>query len=315
MTTAVRHEIRNLEDAHTEDVLRLWNAGADGRSLFVTAETPAPAGALAACCGRLEGAAVRGAFVAGRLAAAAGWGRAPASSSPMEFGNLLPGDLVISWLVLADEAAADALLGSSGALRARRVYAFPEFGGMAQLTPFGTGMLPLDRRRIVAFLEGRGFAVPRGPDWGAQERFLFRLAIPPPGEPPPIPPGFLLLQDGEGLSVTLRLTAADGSVVGEARMVPARLLGREVPGAAFLAWLGVEAACRGTGLGSALLLAQVDRARRAGATEMYLTTHAERPAWKLYRRMGFEEVGRARSYVRELAAAMQGLCRIGGTGS
>ena len=75
--------------------------------------------------------------------------------------------------------------------------------------------------------------------------------------------------------------------------------GGEIPNAAFLHWLGVEGPYRGQGLGKTLLLMQIHHARQLGMTDIYLTTHAERPAWKLYQRVGFREVDRVRSYALE----------------
>ena len=47
-------------------------------------------------------------------------------------------------------------------------------------------------------------------------------------------------------------------------------------------------------------LNQIEHARQQGITDLYLTTHAGRPAWKLYQRIGFTEVDRFRSYALEL---------------
>lgn len=82
-------------------------------------------------------------------------------------------------------------------------------------------------------------------------------------------------------------------------MGPARMAGQVVPNAAFLNWLGVEIPYRGRGLANTILLNQIDLARQHGAVYLYLTTHSGRPAWKLYQKMGFQEVGRLRSYVME----------------
>ena len=48
------------------------------------------------------------------------------------------------------------------------------------------------------------------------------------------------------------------------------------------------------------MLNQIEHARQQGITDLYLTTHAGRPAWKLYQRIGFTEVDRFRSYAMEL---------------
>lgn len=56
---------------------------------------------------------------------------------------------------------------------------------------------------------------------------------------------------------------------------------------------------RGRGLGSALMAAAEDAARRAGRTLLVLDTREGDTAERLYRRMGWTEAGRVPGYVRE----------------
>ena len=64
--------------------------------------------------------------------------------------------------------------------------------------------------------------------------------------------------------------------------------------------IGVRGEARRQGLGSALLLAALRAGRRRGAVSALLEVRAGNlPAQALYRRQGFETVGRRRNYYRE----------------
>lgn len=61
--------------------------------------------------------------------------------------------------------------------------------------------------------------------------------------------------------------------------------------------IGVRRECWGRGIGSALLAAILDEARRRGCVEVFLEVRADNPrAHGLYRRRGFEDMGVRRGY-------------------
>jgi ribosomal protein S18 acetylase RimI-like enzyme len=96
--------------------------------------------------------------------------------------------------------------------------------------------------------------------------------------------------------VALVALGADGHPVGAAwrRLFPARERGVGVvalPGVPEIA-IAVRAGHRGLGIGSALLTALMDEARSAGITRLALSVDPDNPAVRLYRRLGFREVGR-----------------------
>ncbi|MBT0963425.1 GNAT family N-acetyltransferase [Denitromonas iodatirespirans] len=75
------------------------------------------------------------------------------------------------------------------------------------------------------------------------------------------------------------ITDASGAVIATGRLLPDGHIGR----------MAVAAAHRGAGLGSRVLLALIDEARRRGLTEVCL--NAQTHACAFYRRHGFVEVG------------------------
>ncbi|MDP9393173.1 MAG: GNAT family N-acetyltransferase, partial [Actinomycetota bacterium] len=62
--------------------------------------------------------------------------------------------------------------------------------------------------------------------------------------------------------------------------------------------VATEPAARGRGLASALVVEAVRRARSAGAELVFLVAEADDWPEKLYRRLGFSDVGRITSYTR-----------------
>lgn len=66
-----------------------------------------------------------------------------------------------------------------------------------------------------------------------------------------------------------------------------------------LGWIvqvGVVPAARGKGLGAALVCESLGRMRADGATEAWLDVNVDNPASRLYRRLGFENMGRRARY-------------------
>jgi len=293
------YEIGKLSDSHIKEVLALWNIDIDKVYPYTAMRPIGPGDVFGPPGKHMENATVQGAFKNGRLIAAMKWGRRAADAPIGDLGNLFPGDGVISWLFFDDEAGAEELLVRARPYLGKRIYAFPEFGDMAKFTIFGTGMLSLGRQRIIDFFERHGFSIPASEEWGPQERICFHLPVPERSNIPSLPPAFHVQFQQEGLSMELLLHTEDGSLIGRSSMGPAWVDGGEIPNAAVLHWLGVEGPYRGQGLGKTLLLMQIHHARQHGMTDMYLTTHAERPAWKLYQRVGFREVDRVRSYALE----------------
>jgi mycothiol synthase len=60
--------------------------------------------------------------------------------------------------------------------------------------------------------------------------------------------------------------------------------------------VGVVPAARGTGLGAALVRESLRRMRSDGAAEAWLDVNVDNPARRLYRRLGFREMGRRARY-------------------
>jgi mycothiol synthase len=89
---------------------------------------------------------------------------------------------------------------------------------------------------------------------------------------------------------------------------PAWSLLADVPGrgdagfvTAAVGWIvqvGVVPPARGTGLGAALVCESLHRMRTDGATEAWLDVNVNNPASRLYRRLGFREMGRRARYER-----------------
>lgn len=66
--------------------------------------------------------------------------------------------------------------------------------------------------------------------------------------------------------------------------------------------LAVRPPLRCRGLGAALLQRVIDDARAGGAVKLYLEMREGNPAESLYRRHGFESIGRRRNYYRRGSA-------------
>ena len=80
----------------------------------------------------------------------------------------------------------------------------------------------------------------------------------------------------------------DGTLVGTVQLVRAAGNGRH---RAEIQRLAVRGDRRGTGIGSALLEAAVDRARTLGLRVVWLTTHADTDADGFYERVGWTRLG------------------------
>lgn len=72
--------------------------------------------------------------------------------------------------------------------------------------------------------------------------------------------------------------------------------------------IGVAAAHQGRGLGAQMLLQVMDNARQHGAGSMFLEVRpSNQAALRLYRQLGFEEIGRRRDYYPALSGREDGL--------
>ncbi|KUO56628.1 MAG: ribosomal-protein-alanine acetyltransferase [Sphingomonadales bacterium BRH_c3] len=74
------------------------------------------------------------------------------------------------------------------------------------------------------------------------------------------------------------------------------LLTRYAPGEAELLLIGVRPEMRGRGLGERLIAVLRDHARSHGAERIFLEMRENNPAAELYRKVGFEPIGRRRAY-------------------
>ena len=98
----------------------------------------------------------------------------------------------------------------------------------------------------------------------------------------------LLLTDTEGRP------ASDGSAaVGFA-------LSRHIVGEEELLLIAVTPAARGQGIGGSVLELLARNAAQRGATRLFLEMRANNPAETLYRRHGYEQIGRREEYYRTL---------------
>ena len=73
-------------------------------------------------------------------------------------------------------------------------------------------------------------------------------------------------------------------------------LSRGAAGEEELLLIAVRPEHRGRGIGAALLQRFIDAARSRGASRLFLEMREGNPAMHLYRRYGFEQVGRRRNY-------------------
>lgn len=103
-----------------------------------------------------------------------------------------------------------------------------------------------------------------------------------------MPHTYALLIDPEGKST-------DGD-----REAAGFILVRRAPGEEELLLIGVKPQYRGRGLGELLIERLAEQARDAGADRIFLEMRANNPAEKLYRRCGFEPIGRRSDYYRTL---------------
>ena len=103
-------------------------------------------------------------------------------------------------------------------------------------------------------------------------------------------------REGSRATIALMLKGEERKQVGLCKASPAHFRGREMPDWAFIGWLEVEPEWRGHGLGKTLMSAMMNLLARNGVSHAVLTTHADTPAKHLYFGMGFEEVGRGRTY-------------------
>ena len=103
-----------------------------------------------------------------------------------------------------------------------------------------------------------------------------------------LPHTYALLVDADG-----RETDGDTEAAGF-------ILARRVPGEEELLLIGVRPDQRGRGIGERLIETFAARARAAGAEQIFLEMRANNPAESLYRRCGFETIGRRRDYYRTL---------------
>lgn len=99
--------------------------------------------------------------------------------------------------------------------------------------------------------------------------------------------------------------AGVGVILGEADGAPEGfVMWRDLGGEAEILTLGVVAPARRAGLGTLLLGAAVEAARKAGAKRMFLEVDAKNgPAIRLYRNNGFIDAGLRRGYYRDGADA------------
>lgn len=78
------------------------------------------------------------------------------------------------------------------------------------------------------------------------------------------------------------------------------VLARRAPGEEELLLIGVRPEARGNGLGKILIETFANLAIQAGAERIFLEMRANNPAQRLYRRCGFEPIGRRNAYYRTL---------------
>ena len=137
------------------------------------------------------------------------------------------------------------------------------------------------------------------------EPFLWRMLATTANLPPAKPPSVAHVQGDPGIAPYLAGwgRAGDTAVVAEVEGEPVgaawfRLYGADRPGYGFVdaqvpeISIGVEAAWRGQGVGRALLVALVARARAEGHAALSLSVDARNaPALALYRSMGFVDTG------------------------
>jgi ribosomal-protein-alanine N-acetyltransferase len=91
---------------------------------------------------------------------------------------------------------------------------------------------------------------------------------------------------------------ADGNEPAEAAPATGFVLSRGVLDEEELLLIAVHPGHRGRGVGTSLLRRFIDGAAERGRTSLFLEMRDGNPAGALYRRFGFEPVGRRRNYYR-----------------
>lgn len=248
-------------------------------------------------CGRsLSEPTCAGVFSGEELKAAALFGVLPDTAGSRDFGLIRPGDGIIPWFVCNDPAAGTELLNHCRSLLPTRVFVCPESSGLSPFSIFRTGMLPVSFVEETVVMLTNGLTPPVGETWGPQERLWFRAEIRADLPCQEFPPQLTAVREVSGpLASSLKISGHLG-LAGECKISQAMLFGQPYPGHVYVDWLGVAAEYRNLGLGEKLLNEQMRWARENGATVCVLTTHAGRPAHRLYRRLGFTGVGAARTY-------------------
>ena len=97
------------------------------------------------------------------------------------------------------------------------------------------------------------------------------------------------------------LAGADGSAPGEGQPAAGFVLSRGALDEEELLLIAVDPRHRGRGIGGRLLERFIAAAEARGATRLFLEMRDGNPAESLYRRVGFEPIGRRRNYYRSAA--------------
>ena len=97
------------------------------------------------------------------------------------------------------------------------------------------------------------------------------------------------------------LAGADGTTPAEGEPAVAFALSRGAADEEELLLIAVHPGHRGRGIGKALLQRFIDEAEARGRTRLFLEMRDGNPAESLYRRAGFEPVGRRTNYYRSAA--------------
>jgi ribosomal-protein-alanine N-acetyltransferase len=95
-----------------------------------------------------------------------------------------------------------------------------------------------------------------------------------------------------------RLFGFDGRLLQQDGAAAGFTLVRAAPGEEELLLIAVVPHARGKGLGSALLVDALGRARLRGVETMFLEMRENNPARSLYERHGFQAIGKRRDYYR-----------------
>ncbi|MEP2736008.1 MAG: GNAT family N-acetyltransferase [Erythrobacter sp.] len=95
------------------------------------------------------------------------------------------------------------------------------------------------------------------------------------------------------------LISENGQIVEAVQEKPAGFcISRHAPGEEELLLIGVKPEFRESGLGRKLILELVENARARDVTRLFLEMRANNPAEHLYRRLGFEPIGKRPKYYR-----------------